>query len=101
MDYSDHWRSIAGLPDDAVADPVQYDGIHILVDLAGHTGKNSLMTFAKKPAPIQVTWLGYPNTTGLKAIDFRLTDQIADPVGDSDQWHTEELVRLPQRRLVL
>jgi protein O-GlcNAc transferase len=96
MQQADHWRPIVGLSDESVVKLVQEDGIHILVDLAGHTGRNNLTAFAYKPAPIQVSWLGYPNTTGLKAVDYRFTDDIADPVGDSEQFHTETLVRLPQ-----
>ena len=93
--HADHWRSTVGLNDAQLVELIQNDGIHILVDLAGHTDKNRLTAFAYKPAPIQVTWLGYPNTTGLDAVDYRFTDDIADPIGDSEDFHTEELVRLP------
>jgi predicted O-linked N-acetylglucosamine transferase (SPINDLY family) len=70
------------------------DGIDILVDIAGHTAHNKLTAFAFKPAPVQVTYLGYPNTTGLSAIDYRLTDSTADPEGQG-RYYTERLVRLP------
>ncbi|MDC1428133.1 tetratricopeptide repeat protein [Rhodospirillaceae bacterium] len=93
--YSDHWRSIIGLSDVDVIKLIQKDRIDILVDLAGHTGKNRLLVFAQKPAPIQVTWLGYPNTTGLSAIDYRLTDNVADPIGIGDELYSEILFRLP------
>jgi len=93
---SDHWRSIPGLADRTVADRVRQDGIDILVDLAGHTADNRLLVFAHKPAPVQVTWLGYPGTTGMPVIDYRLTDEIADPPGDADRYHSETLLRLPQ-----
>lgn len=92
---ADHWREIRGLSDDEAFDLIQRDGIDILVDLAGHSADNRLLLMARKPAPIQGTWIGYPHTTGLRAIDFRFTDAVADPVGDCDRWHTERLIRLP------
>lgn len=89
------WRDIHGLDPQTVADLIRQDGIDILVDLAGHTTDHELLVFARKPAPVQVTWIGYPNTTGLEAIDFRLTDPICDPPGQTERWHTERLLRLP------
>jgi predicted O-linked N-acetylglucosamine transferase (SPINDLY family) len=91
---AEHWSPIDGIADDRVADRIRNDGIDILVDLAGHTGHNRLGVFARKPAPVQATWLGYPNTTGLSTIDYRITDAIADP--DGDQYYTETLFRLPR-----
>jgi predicted O-linked N-acetylglucosamine transferase (SPINDLY family) len=88
-----HWRSLCGLPDEAVARQVLADRIDLLVDLGGHTGTR-LGVFARRPAPVQLTWLGYPSTTGLEAIRYRLTDAVADPPGEP-VCHTEELVRLP------
>jgi predicted O-linked N-acetylglucosamine transferase (SPINDLY family)/predicted SAM-dependent methyltransferase len=94
-EQADVWRDIHGIGDDAVCRMIRTDRVDILVDLSGHTGGNRLALFARKPAPIQVSWLGYPNTTGLRRIDYRFTDAIVDPHGPSDALHTEELVRLP------
>ncbi len=88
------WRETLGLNDEQLADLIRADGIDILVDLAGHTSGNRLKAFAHRPAPVQVTWLGYPNTTGLAAMDYRLTDELADPQGE-DVYYTEKLLRLP------
>jgi predicted O-linked N-acetylglucosamine transferase (SPINDLY family) len=90
------WKSVVGLSDHEMADLVRQDGIDILVDLSGFTEGNRLGTFALKPAPIQCTWLGYPNTTGLPQIDYRITDAISDPPGITDHLYTEKLVRLPR-----
>ncbi len=95
IDASEHWRSIVGVNDDDLVNLIRKDNIDILVDLSGHTAKNRLTIFPYKPAPIQVTWLGYPNTTGLSSIDYRFTDEIADPAGEADELHSEDLVRLP------
>ncbi len=86
------WRSIWGLSDLQVAQLVRQDQIDILVDLAGHTAGNRLRAFAHKPAPVQVSWLGYPHTTGLSAIDYFVTNIVQDPPGEG--FHTEELLRL-------
>ena len=94
--FTDGWRSSVALSDAQVAAQIRQDQIDILVDLAGHTGNNRLTLFAYRPAPVQVTWLGYPNTTGLRSIQYRITDAIADPLGITDPWHSETLVRLPQ-----
>lgn len=88
------WRPIADLSNDAVADLVRTDRIDVLVDLGGHTGGKRLLVFARRPAPVQVTWLGYPNTTGLPAMNARFTDAIADPPGPADDLASEQLVRL-------
>ncbi len=90
-----HWRVITGMDDRQLAEQVRLDGIDILVDLTGHTANSRLLAFTAKPAPIQVSYLGYPNTTGVPAIDYRLTDAWADPPGLTDDYHTETLIRLP------
>jgi protein O-GlcNAc transferase len=93
---ADHWRMVNGLSDEQVANLVRDDRIDILVDLTGHIGGNRLLVFARKPAPIQVTYIGYQNTTGMSAMDYRLTDERADPPGLTDPFYTERLVRLPK-----
>ncbi len=90
----DHYRSVNGMDCRKVASMIEADQIDILVDLAGHTSKNNLSVLAYKPAPIQVTYLGYPNTTGMPQIDYRLTDDLTDSP-QSQQFYTEELVFLP------
>ncbi len=92
---SDGWRDISQLDDQAAAARIDEDQIDILVDLAGHYRGNRLTLFASKPAPVQIAYLGYPNTTGLPCMDYRLTDGWADPPGNTDQWFTETLIRLP------
>lgn len=92
---TDTWRNILGQSHEQVCDQVRNDCIDILVDLAGHTAHNRMPVFARKPAPVQVTYLGYPNTTGLPTIDYRITDDNADPIGQTDAFHSEELLRLP------
>lgn len=93
---ADVWRPVVGLSDEQLAEQIRTDRIDILVDLAGHIGGNRLLTFARKPAPIQVTYIGYQNTTGMTAMDYRLTDERADPPGLTDRYYTEKLVRLPR-----
>jgi predicted O-linked N-acetylglucosamine transferase (SPINDLY family) len=93
---ADHWRDTTVWSDDQMAAAIRQDQIDILVDLAGHTAGNRLLVFARKPAPVQVARQGYPDTTGLETIDYRISDSYADPPGLSDRLHTEKLVRLPE-----
>ncbi|QKE39767.2 tetratricopeptide repeat protein [Ferrovum myxofaciens] len=79
--YVERWIPTKGMGDEALAERIRSDGIDILVDLAGHTAHNRLLTFARKPAPVSVSWLGYGNTTGLRSIDYYLTDATSVPVG--------------------
>lgn len=91
---ADKWHDVYGQDDDAVAALIAADPPDVLVDLAGHTYGNRLGVFARKPAPLQATWLGYPDTTGLPTIDWRLVDAITDPPGRADLLATEKLIRI-------
>ena len=97
---ADRWRSTIGRTDAQVAAEIREDAIDILVELSGHTANHRLGVLARQPAPVQVSWLGYPSTTGLATIDYRLTDAIADPAPEADALHRERLIRLPHGFLV-
>lgn len=90
-----YWHSTASLSDEALAQNIRKDGIDILIDLSGHTAQNRLLTFARKPAPIQITWIGYPNTTGLRAMDYVLRDRCNAPHGAYEHYYVEKFARLP------
>ena len=91
----DRWIDARGLSDDQLADAVHADGIDVLVDLSGHTRDSRLGVFCQRPAPVQLAWLGYLNTTGLARIDYRLCDARTDPLAVSQPFHTERLVHMP------
>jgi predicted O-linked N-acetylglucosamine transferase (SPINDLY family) len=91
----DHWRDIRMLSDDEAADMIERDGIDVLIDLAGHTANNRVLVLARKPAPVQMLWLGYPATTGMKAMDYRITDACIEPPGLTEHLNVESLWRLP------
>jgi protein O-GlcNAc transferase len=92
---TDHWKSIAEMKYDLAAELIRRDGIDILVDLAGHMYK-SLLLFARKPAPVQVTWIGYPATTGFSTMDYKIVDNYTDPPGLTERFYSEKLLRMPE-----
>lgn len=91
----ERWRDILKLSDQQAVELIRRDQIDVLVDAGGHTAGNRLLIFARRPAPVQVTWLGYPDTTGFQSMDYRITDSLVDPPGLTDRYHTETLFRLP------
>ena len=93
--YITNWRSIAALDDDAAERMIRADEIDILIDLSGHSGGNRLPLFARKPAPVQASWIGYAGTTGLQAMDYYISDGFHLPEGRYDGQFTENIVRLP------
>jgi predicted O-linked N-acetylglucosamine transferase (SPINDLY family) len=93
---AEHWRSTVGMSDAQLIEQIQSDQIDILIDLAGHMMGNRLSAFTYKPAPVQITYLGYPSTTGLSQINYRLTDAWSDPISHGNFGYSEELIRLPQ-----
>jgi predicted O-linked N-acetylglucosamine transferase (SPINDLY family) len=93
--YADTWLSIVGESDKDVAALIQEHKIDILVDLSGHTANNRMLLFARKPAPIQISWIGYPATSGLSAIDYKIVDSYTDPPGMTEHYYTENLIRMP------
>ena len=94
--HADVWRDMLGLSDEQVAHAIRQDRIDILVDLTMHMRRNRLLVFARKPAPVQVTYLAYCGTTGLSTMDYRLTDPYLDPPGQDERFYSELSVRLPE-----
>ncbi len=92
--FSTKWQSILQLSDIEAAELIRRDKIDILIDLGGHTADNRLQIFCLKPAPLQVSWLGYPDTTGLQAMDYRIADEYTEPEG-AEKYSSEKLIRLP------
>jgi protein O-GlcNAc transferase len=90
---ADHWREIVGRSDQEIDRLIREDQVDILVDLAGHTAHNRLAVFGRRPAPVQVSMIGYPSTTGLQAMDYKIADAITDPPG-AERFYTERLLRL-------
>ena len=91
---ADRWRETLTMDDDALLQTIGEDEIDILVDLTGHTANNRLPVFGRRAAPVQMSWIGYPATTGLSQMDYRITDGWADPMDQTDRYHSELLIRL-------
>jgi predicted O-linked N-acetylglucosamine transferase (SPINDLY family) len=91
---ADAWRTIVGLSDEQAADLIREDRIDILIDLAMHTAENRLLVFARKPAPVQATYLAYAGGAAVEAIDYRLTDRYLDPDASDDQYYLQNSIRL-------
>ncbi len=94
------WRELGDLPDDEAERVMLDDDLDIVVELAGHTGFNRLSLLARRVAPVQVTWLGYPSGTGIQTIDWRISDAIADPAPEADAHHLERVYRMPDMFIV-
>jgi predicted O-linked N-acetylglucosamine transferase (SPINDLY family) len=94
-DRADQWTTAASMPDAQLDACIRADGIDILFDLSGHTARNRLALFARKPAPIQVSWIGYPGTTGLTTMDYRLVDSVVAPPRRFEHLFSEHLAYLP------
>jgi len=92
--YCDHWHDTAGVSDERLAEQIRLDHIDILLDLSMHMAHNRLLVFARKPAPVQATWLAYVGSTGLSAIDYRLSDPYLDPPGETEHY-AEQTIRIP------
>ncbi|MEM5331486.1 tetratricopeptide repeat protein [Paraburkholderia sp. JHI2823] len=94
-EHAHSWHEVFGMTDKAVAQKIRDDGIDILIDLSGHTGRNRLVAFAHRPAPVQVSWIGNPATTGMTSIDYYISDRFVTPLEEFAGRFTEKLVFLP------
>jgi predicted O-linked N-acetylglucosamine transferase (SPINDLY family) len=94
LESGGEWRDCASLDERELAECIRGDCVDVLVELTGHTANNRLGTLALEPAPVQITWIGYPNSTGMRSIHYRITDKVCDPL-DTKQTFTEQLVRIP------
>jgi protein O-GlcNAc transferase len=94
-EHADRWRNVAMAPTEEVADIIHRDAVDVLVDLSGYGGIPTFDIMAHRPAPVQASWLGYLSTSGLTRIEYRITDNYADPPGVAEPFHTEKLLRLP------
>jgi len=94
--HGDRWTEIADWSDEKVTKLIRNDGIDILVDLSGHTHGNRLLVFAGRPAPVQASWLGYLNTTGMRQMDWRITSTATDPEPWASEYHSERIWYLPE-----
>jgi protein O-GlcNAc transferase len=93
--YCDYWRDVWHVSDDTLIELIRGDRIDILVDLSGHTAFSRLAVFARRAAPVQIAYLGYPDSTGLPTMDYRISDTTTDPEPPADSWHVERLLRMP------
>ncbi|HXE54825.1 MAG TPA: hypothetical protein VN541_17525, partial [Tepidisphaeraceae bacterium] len=93
--HADHWRTTCGTSDEQFCDLVRRDRIDLLIDLTMHMDENRMLAFARKPAPVQATWLGYPGSTGLETMDYRISDPYLDPPETDESLYSEKTIRLP------
>jgi predicted O-linked N-acetylglucosamine transferase (SPINDLY family) len=93
---ADQWHEVMNMTDESLVETIRGHGIDILIDLMGFTSRNRMLAFARKPAPIQISYLGHPGTTGLATMDYRLTDSLSDPLGMTEEFYSETLLRLPR-----
>ncbi|MEB0139362.1 MULTISPECIES: tetratricopeptide repeat protein [unclassified Undibacterium] len=93
--YARHWNRIGTVTDEHLAKKIRADKIDILIDLSGHTARNRLLTFARKPAPVQLSWVGYPGSTGMQSIDYFVGDAYFLPPVEAEKQFVEKIIRLP------